>query len=41
MDARSSRKPYHSDLTEAQWKELEPHLPPPPGGGPAPSIRAR
>jgi putative transposase len=30
-----SRPPYPSDLTDRQWRRLEPHLPPPkPGGRP-------
>jgi putative transposase len=33
VDPRPPRQPYPSDLTEAQWKRLEPLLPPAPGGG--------
>ena len=33
MDSRTARKPYPSDLTDAQWARLEPLLPPAPGGG--------
>ena len=33
MDSRTPRKPYPSDLTDAQWARLEPLLPPAPGGG--------
>ena len=31
-----SRLPYPSDLTDAQWEQIEPYVPnPTPGGGPA------
>jgi putative transposase len=33
MDPRSRRRPYPSDLTDAQWELVRPLLPPPPGGG--------
>jgi putative transposase len=33
MDRKPPRKPYSSDLTDAQWMLLEPLLPPFPGGG--------
>jgi putative transposase len=33
MDPRSTRRPYPSDLTDAQWELVRPLLPPPPGGG--------
>jgi putative transposase len=33
MDANPRRKPYPSDVTDAQWQLLEPLLPPDPGGG--------
>ena len=33
MSLRPARRPYPSDLTEAQWRLVEPLLPPAPGGG--------
>jgi putative transposase len=33
MDSRPARRPYPSDLTDAQWKLVEPLLPPASGGG--------
>jgi putative transposase len=33
MDPRPTRRPYPSDLTDAQWELVRPLLPPPPGGG--------
>ena len=33
MNLRPARRPYPSDLTEAQWRLVEPLLPPAPGGG--------
>ncbi len=33
MDPRPARRPYPSDLTDAQWMIVEPLLPPAPGGG--------
>src|SRR5262249_48502792 len=30
---RMATHPYHSDVTDAQWKMIEPHIPPGPGGG--------
>jgi putative transposase len=33
MSSRPARRPYPSDLTDAQWELIESLLPPPPGGG--------
>src|SRR6266542_3170158 len=33
MMAVMRRKPYPTDLTDAEWKKLKPHLPPPHGRG--------
>lgn len=35
MAEQPRRKPYSTDLTDAQWKRIEPHVPAPkPGGRP-------
>src|SRR5262249_30062114 len=33
INSRPARRPYPSDLTDAQWRLVEPLLPPAPGGG--------
>jgi len=33
MISQPARRPYPSDLTDAQWRLTEPVLPAPPGGG--------